>query len=69
MAQLTKDSWNGIPDNFRAMTWKLLMGYMPMNKERQEAVLTRKRNDYWGYVGQTFGKGIEKLDQVIWHQV
>lgn len=43
---LRKVSWNGIPPDFRAITWQLLLGYLPTNKTRQESTLKRKRQEY-----------------------
>eukprot|EP00158_Paraphelidium_tribonemae_P004612 Partr_v1_DN26872_c0_g1_i3_m40406 putative TBC1 domain family member len=69
LEQLRKHSWNGIPENFRPVTWKLLMGYMPSNFERRENTLSKKRRDYKQYIAETFGKGNSSLDQTIWHQI
>jgi hypothetical protein len=43
---LRKLSWNGIPFEFRARVWQLLLGYLPTNKSRREATLNRKRSEY-----------------------
>ncbi|QSL64667.1 hypothetical protein MERGE_001969 [Pneumocystis wakefieldiae] len=66
---LRKYAWNGIPDQFRPIVWKLLMGYLPCNVSRREAALSRKRNEYLESVSQTYEKGIKELDQAIWHQI
>ncbi|KTW30251.1 hypothetical protein T552_00728 [Pneumocystis carinii B80] len=66
---LRKYAWNGIPDEFRPIVWKLLMGYLPCNSSRREATLSRKRNEYLKSVSQTYEKGIKELDQAIWHQI
>ncbi|EMR10813.1 hypothetical protein PNEG_00960 [Pneumocystis murina B123] len=66
---LRKYAWNGIPDEFRPIVWKLLMGYLPCNASRREATLSRKRNEYLKSVSQTYEKGIKELDQAIWHQI
>lgn len=66
---LKKHAWNGIPDEFRPIVWKLLMGYLPCNAERREATLFRKRNEYLEIVSQTYRKGIKELDQATWHQI
>lgn len=44
--ELRKLSWNGIPRGYRALTWQLLLGYLPTNKSRQLAILQRKRQEY-----------------------
>lgn len=43
---LRKLSWNGVPPELRAMTWQLLLGYLPTNKTRQSSTLKRKRQEY-----------------------
>ncbi|RKP02419.1 hypothetical protein CXG81DRAFT_10810 [Caulochytrium protostelioides] len=66
---LRKLSWNGIPEEIRHLVWKLLMGYLPANSARRDATLARKRSEYEDYVQQTFGKGVETLDQGLYHQI
>ncbi|KAG7191315.1 GTPase-activating protein [Scheffersomyces spartinae] len=44
--ELRKLSWNGIPQDLRALIWQLLLGYLPTNKLRQSSTLTRKRQEY-----------------------
>lgn len=43
---LRRLSWNGIPNELRAMSWLLLLGYLPTNKSRQSSTLKRKRQEY-----------------------
>eukprot|EP01132_Coremiostelium_polycephalum_P010067 gene10067-12339_t len=43
---LKKLSWCGIPDQFRPLTWKILLCYLPTNSERREDTLERKRKEY-----------------------
>jgi Rab-GTPase-TBC domain len=43
---LRKLSWNGIPSQFRTMTWQLMLGYLPTNKARREIAIARKRKEY-----------------------
>jgi TBC1 domain family member 2 len=43
---LRKQSWNGIPQEFRCMVWQLLLGYLPTNKSRREVTLQKKRKEY-----------------------
>lgn len=43
---LRKLSWNGIPNELRATSWQILLGYLPTNKSRQSSTLTRKRQEY-----------------------
>ncbi|OBA23175.1 RabGAP/TBC [Metschnikowia bicuspidata var. bicuspidata NRRL YB-4993] len=44
--ELRRLSWNGVPAPLRALTWQLLLGYLPTNKTRQLAILQRKRQEY-----------------------
>ncbi|KAF9437382.1 GTPase-activating protein [Entomortierella beljakovae] len=66
---LRKLSWSGIPTAIRPIVWQLLVGYLPCNSDRRNLALERKRKEYQDGVQQTFAKGIEGLDQTIWHQV
>ncbi|KAK6459397.1 rab-GTPase-TBC domain-containing protein [Scheffersomyces xylosifermentans] len=46
ITDLRKLSWNGIPQELRALTWQILLGYLPTNKSRQASTLKRKRQEY-----------------------
>ncbi|XP_057685968.1 TBC1 domain family member 22B isoform X2 [Corythoichthys intestinalis] len=52
--ELRKHSWSGIPREVRPITWRLLSGYLPANKERRELVLKRKREEYFGFIVQYY---------------
>ncbi|XP_026754920.2 TBC1 domain family member 22B [Galleria mellonella] len=47
-------SWSGIPVKARAITWRLLAGYLPANSERRAETLERKRADYKHLVRQYY---------------
>ncbi|CRK92353.1 CLUMA_CG005931, isoform A [Clunio marinus] len=47
-------SWQGVPRKMRAVTWRLLSGYLPTSLERRNSVLERKRIDYQALVKQYF---------------
>uniref|UniRef100_A0A3P9D568 TBC1 domain family member 22B n=1 Tax=Maylandia zebra TaxID=106582 RepID=A0A3P9D568_9CICH len=51
---LRKHSWSGIPREVRPITWRLLSGYLPANKERRELVLKRKREEYFRFIEQYY---------------
>jgi len=51
---LRSSSWSGIPAQCRAVSWQLLLGYLPPNHEWREATLKRKRREYCESVPQYF---------------
>ncbi|CEJ88476.1 Putative GTPase activating protein [[Torrubiella] hemipterigena] len=78
LAELRSLAWSGIPEELRAMTWQLLLSYLPTNSERRVNTLERKRKEYLDGVKQAFerpgststpsGKA-RGLDEAIWHQI
>lgn len=48
--QLRELSWSGIPPEFRPVCWRLLLGYVPPNRDLREQVLIRKRKEYKNFV-------------------
>lgn len=46
LQRLRTISWNGIPAQYRTEVWQMLLGYMPLSKERRTAALMRKRKEY-----------------------
>lgn len=52
--ELKQISWSGIPVKARAVTWRLLAGYLPANSERRADTLQRKRADYKHLVRQYY---------------
>ncbi|KAL4917450.1 RabGAP/TBC [Aspergillus aurantiobrunneus] len=84
LSELRNLAWSGVPDEVRAMTWQLLLGYLPTNSDRRIATLERKRKEYLDGVRQAFerssaatignppsantGRG-RGLDEAIWHQI
>ncbi|KAI9642011.1 GTPase-activating protein [Ciborinia camelliae] len=78
LTELRDASWNGIPEEVRAMSWQLLLGYLPTSSERRVGTLERKRKEYLDGVRQAFEKGgsssaptgkARGLDEAIWHQI
>lgn len=57
MSEIRAAAWSGVPDELRAMTWQILLGYLPLNSERRVATLERKRREYLDSVKQSFGAG------------
>ncbi|KAH6641649.1 rab-GTPase-TBC domain-containing protein [Chaetomium tenue] len=50
-------AWSGVPEEVRAMTWQLLLSYLPTSSERRVTTLERKRKEYLDGVRQAFDKG------------
>lgn len=78
LTDLRSAAWSGIPVEVRAMTWQLLLGYLPTSSERRVSTLERKRKEYLDGVRQAFEKGgantvptgkARGLDEAIWHQI
>lgn len=67
--ELRKASWNGIPKQYRAQTWRLLCGYLPAKIERREDTLTRKRDEYWSYVSQYYHTRTDIEHQETFRQI
>lgn len=57
LPDLRSAAWSGVPQEVRAMTWQLLLGYLPANSERRVTMLERKRKEYLEGVKQAFGQG------------
>lgn len=57
LSDLRDSSWSGIPSEVRAMTWQILLGYLPTSSERRVATLERKRKDYLDGVRLAFDRG------------
>ncbi|KAI0394687.1 GTPase activating protein [Xylariaceae sp. FL0594] len=71
-------AWGGVPEEVRAMTWQLLLSYLPTSSERRVATLERKRKEYLDGVRQAFERGgagqnasgrSRGIDEAIWHQI
>lgn len=54
MNELRELAWSGIPTEVRAMTWQLLLGYLPTKADRRVTILERKRQEYLEGVRQAF---------------
>jgi TBC1 domain family member 2 len=56
-------AWSGVPEEVRATTWQLLLGYLPTNSERRISTLERKRKEYLDGVRQAFDAGTSNSRQ------
>lgn len=54
LSELRDSAWSGLPQEVRAMSWQVLLGYLPTSSERRVATLERKRKEYLDGVGQAF---------------
>ncbi|TKA83712.1 hypothetical protein B0A55_00302 [Friedmanniomyces simplex] len=81
LPELRNSAWSGLPSEVRALSWQLLLGYLPTSSERRVATLDRKRREYLEGIRQAFerptstnhdrnstGRG-RGLDEAIWHQI
>jgi hypothetical protein len=57
LSDLRDLAWSGVPSEVRAMTWQVLLGYLPTSSERRVATLERKRKEYLEGVRQAFDRG------------
>ncbi len=57
LSELRALAWSGVPEEVRAMTWQLLLGYLPTTSERRMSTLERKRKEYLDGVRQAFDTG------------
>ncbi|CAK4025035.1 related to GYP1 [Lecanosticta acicola] len=57
LPELREAAWSGLPSEVRAMTWQILLGYLPTSSERRVATLERKRKEYLDGVRQAFERG------------
>ncbi|KAI9683663.1 MAG: GTPase-activating protein [Trizodia sp. TS-e1964] len=57
LLDLRNSAWSGVPEEVRAMTWQLLLGYLPTSSERRVTTLERKRKEYLDGVRQAFDRG------------
>ncbi|KAJ8883058.1 hypothetical protein PR048_014897 [Dryococelus australis] len=62
-------SWSGVPGKVRAITWRLLSGYLPANTERRAQVLEQKRQDYWNLVKQYYDTDRDEAYQDTYRQI
>lgn len=54
LPELRDSAWSGLPSEVRAMSWQLLLGYLPTSSERRVTTLERKRREYLDGVRQAF---------------
>ncbi|RXN12409.1 TBC1 domain family member 22B-like protein [Labeo rohita] len=67
--ELRKHSWSGIPREVRPVTWRLLSGYLPANRERRDLVLQRKREEYFGFIEQYYHSRTDENHRDTYRQI
>lgn len=67
--ELRQISWSGIPPSIRGTAWRLLSGYLPAHSERREAVLSRKREEYFNFVKQYYDNMKDDFHQETYRQI
>lgn len=65
LTELRDSAWSGLPEEVRAMSWQILLGYLPTSSERRVATLERKRKEYLDGVRQAFEKGTAASDAPV----
>ncbi|GAB7360788.1 hypothetical protein MBLNU230_g0775t1 [Neophaeotheca triangularis] len=54
LPELREAAWSGLPSEVRAMSWQILLNYLPTSSDRRVATLERKRKEYLDGVRQAF---------------
>ncbi|XP_055417624.1 TBC1 domain family member 22A isoform X3 [Bubalus kerabau] len=67
--ELRKLSWSGIPKPVRAITWKLLSGYLPANVDRRPATLQRKQKEYFAFIDHYYDSRNDEVHQDTYRQI
>ncbi|KAF2724304.1 RabGAP/TBC [Polychaeton citri CBS 116435] len=63
VSELRDSAWSGLPPEVRAMSWQLLLSYLPTSSERRVATLERKRKEYLEGVRLAFDRGTTGSDK------
>ncbi|KAL4227114.1 hypothetical protein ACF0H5_015087 [Mactra antiquata] len=69
ISELQKLSWSGLPKTMRPTCWKILSGYLPVNIERRQALLERKRQEYFSLIDQYYDSRHDELHQDTFRQI
>ena len=65
LPELRNSAWSGLPPEVRAMSWQLLLGYLPTSSERRVATLERKRKDYLEGIRVAFASADGPINQAV----
>uniref|UniRef100_A0A4X1W786 TBC1 domain family member 22A n=2 Tax=Sus scrofa TaxID=9823 RepID=A0A4X1W786_PIG len=69
LEELRKLSWSGVPKPVRAVTWKLLSGYLPANVDRRPATLQRKQKEYFAFIDHYYDSRNDEVHQDTYRQI
>lgn len=70
LEDLKKLSWNGVPNELKAVVWQLLYGYLSTNSQRRIEILKKKRSEYLQQIKQeVLDKNESEMDNVTFHQI
>lgn len=65
--QLKMIAWSGIPFKYRPLSWRLLLGYLPVARHKREQQMRRKREEYDRLIEQYYDD--RSLDDGMWRQI
>jgi hypothetical protein len=54
---LREAAWSGLPARYRTATWQMLLGYLPLQRDRAPEALARRKAEYLAAVAQTRALG------------
>ncbi|EGR34296.1 TBC domain protein [Ichthyophthirius multifiliis] len=66
--KLKTKSWNGIPQAYRGVVWKIIIDYQLTNRKQAEAQLKRLREEYNQYVNYYFKNELVRQNFTIQEQ-
>jgi hypothetical protein len=58
-------AWSGIPQHLRPLCWRLLLGYLPPNRERRDQILARKRREYRELIPEYYDSAAGPLAEMV----
>lgn len=65
--QLKMIAWGGIPYRYRPLSWRLLLGYLPVAKSKRDQQINRKMEEYERLIEQYYDD--RSLDDGMWRQI
>lgn len=75
LEQLRQAAWAGVPARYRIAVWQMLLGYLPLNRDRQVDSVARKQAEYQQFVQQfcsprgSSGMGMSDSEATLLRQV